>query len=152
MMKLITEEEVISMTSKKSTSLKCNFLKEITSVFFYMVSKSRNVLTMSISFSDILKSDSALNPFSSFKGQNLRWSHLRQLNFELFILQEWRFCTKHLLEKVTCEWWGTKVNKYTAIHCLNVFLTTLVKIRHIFWIYLFLNNFLSTENKVYWKA
>lgn len=62
MMKPITEEEAISMTSEKSTSLKCNFLKQITFVFFYMVRKSRNVLTMSISVSGILKSDYWLIP------------------------------------------------------------------------------------------
>jgi len=63
MMKPVTEEGAISKTSEKCTSLKCNFLKQITSLFFYMVSKSRNVLTMSSSVSGILKSDSPINTF-----------------------------------------------------------------------------------------
>lgn len=70
MMKPITGEEAISVTSEKTISLQCYFLKQITSVFCYMVSKSKNVFTMNISGSGILKSDFLiyfLNPFSYFK-------------------------------------------------------------------------------------
>lgn len=51
LMKPTTEEETIPWLAKRVEVqvLKCNFLKQIASLFLCMVSKSRNVLTMSIS-------------------------------------------------------------------------------------------------------